>query len=92
MVLSVNGISTYTTWQMATPTAIIMDEGVGTFLYKIFHMDEDIIVLNLYGTANFCFLKIKKIRIFQTLPSLIFNGTFFDIVVLIFFLKSKRMN
>ncbi len=56
LVLSVNGISTYTTWQMATPTAIIMHEGVGTFLYKIFHLDEDIIVLNLDGTENFCFL------------------------------------
>ncbi len=56
LVLSVNGISTYTTWQMATPTAIIMDEGVGTFLYKIFHLDEDIIVLNLDGTENYCFL------------------------------------
>ncbi len=56
LVLSVNGMSTYSTWQMATPTSIIMDEGVGTFLYKIIHLDEDIIVLNLDGTENYCFL------------------------------------
>ncbi len=56
LVLSVNGMSTYSTWQMATPTSIIMDEGVGTFLYKIVHLDEDIIVLNLDGTDNYCFL------------------------------------
>ncbi len=41
---------------MATPTTVIMDEGVGTFLYKIHHLDEDIIVLNLDGTEKYCFL------------------------------------
>lgn len=56
MLISVNGLSTYTTWQMATASLIILDEGIATFLYKIFHIDENIIILNLDGTNNFCFL------------------------------------
>ena len=56
LLLSVNGLSTYSTWQMATESSIIMDEGVATFLYKVVHVDDNLVVLNLDGTDNFCFL------------------------------------
>ena len=56
LLLSVNGMSTYSTWQMATESSIIMDEGVATFLYKVVHVDDYLVVLNLDGTDNFCFL------------------------------------
>lgn len=56
LLLSINGISTYSTWQMATESSVIMDEGVTTFLYQIIHIDNSLIVLNLDGTDNFCFL------------------------------------
>lgn len=56
LLLSVNGLSTYSTWQMATESSIIMDEGVATFLYKVVHIDDNVVVLNLDGTENFCFL------------------------------------
>ena len=56
LLISINGVSTYSQWQMATESTIIMDEGVATFLYKVAHIDDNLIVLNLDGTANFCFL------------------------------------
>ncbi|MDE6021619.1 MAG: hypothetical protein K2H01_11570 [Ruminococcus sp.] len=56
LLISVNGLSTYSTWQMATESSLIMDEGVATFLYKVIHIDDNIVVLNLDGTDNFCFL------------------------------------
>ena len=56
LLISLNGVSTYSIWQMATDSTVIMDEGVATFLYKVVHIDDNIIVLNLDGTDNFCFL------------------------------------
>lgn len=56
LLLSISGVSTYSQWQMVTDSSIIMDEGVATFLYKIFHLDENLMVLNLDGTDSFCFL------------------------------------
>lgn len=56
LLISVNGLSTYSTWHMATESSIIMDERVATFLYKVVHIDDNIIILNLDGTDNFCFL------------------------------------
>lgn len=56
LLISLNGVSTYSQWQIATDSAIIMDEGVATFLYKVAHIDDNLIVLNLDGTDNFCFL------------------------------------
>ena len=41
---------------MATESSIIMDEGVATFLYKVVHIDDNLIVLNLDGIDSFCFL------------------------------------
>ena len=56
LLISINGVSTYSQWQTATESSIIMDEGVATFLYKVVHIDDNLIVLNLDGTVNFCFL------------------------------------
>ena len=41
---------------MATDSSLIMDEGVATFRYKVVHIDDNIVVLNLDATDNFCFL------------------------------------
>lgn len=56
LLISVNGLSTYSTWQIATESSIILDEGLATFLYKVIHIDENLVVLNLDGTDSFCFL------------------------------------
>ena len=56
LLISINGVSTYSQWQIATESSIIMDEGVATFLYKVAHIDDNLIVLNLDGTDSFCFL------------------------------------
>ena len=56
LLISIIGVSTYSQWQIATESSIIMDEGVGTFLYKVAHIDDNLIVLNLDGTASLCFL------------------------------------
>ncbi|MDE6523838.1 MAG: hypothetical protein K2L17_13565 [Muribaculaceae bacterium] len=56
LLISINGVSTYSQWQIATDSAIILDEGIATFLYKVAHIDDNLIVLNLDGTDSFCFL------------------------------------
>ena len=56
LLISINGVSTYSQWQIATESSLIMDEGVATFLYKVVHIDDNIVVLNLDGTDNFSFL------------------------------------
>ena len=56
LLISVNGLSTYSTWQLVTESSIIMDEGIAIFLYRVVHIDDNIVILNLDGTDNFCFL------------------------------------
>ena len=72
LLISINGVSTYSQWQMATESSIIMDEGVATFLYKVAHIDDNLIVLILDGTDSFCFL-------INEASSVLANASFEDI-------------
>lgn len=57
LIYSINGLSSYSEWAYISINSSLSIESDGsTFLMKIIAYDKNIIVLNLGGTQNYCFL------------------------------------
>lgn len=54
---SINGVSSYYSWQyIPINNSLIIENELSTLLFKIAVCDENILILNLDGTDEFCFL------------------------------------
>lgn len=54
---SINGVSSYYSWQyIPINNSLIIENELSTLLFKIAVCDDNILILNLDGTDEFCFL------------------------------------
>ena len=57
LINSINGISKYYKWEyIQINSSIIIENDFSTLLFKIVYCDKSILILNLDGTQEFCFL------------------------------------
>ncbi|MBD5365696.1 MAG: hypothetical protein HDR82_01555 [Bacteroides sp.] len=57
LLIAVNGVTSYSTWQyLAVSSSIIIDDKLNNYLLNVVACDENIVVLNLDGTLQYCFL------------------------------------
>ena len=57
LLIAVNGVTSYSTWQyLAVSSSIIIDDKLNNYLLNVVACDENIVVLNLDGTQQYCFL------------------------------------
>lgn len=57
LINSINGISTYYKWEyIKINSSIIIENNISTLLFKIVYCDKSLLILNLDGTQEFCFL------------------------------------
>ncbi len=57
LINSINGVSACYTWEyFPVNSSILIDNGVSKLLFRVVVSDEKILILNLDGTQEFCFL------------------------------------